>query len=733
MGNALLMVSLGFVAISILLWLFFSKSAKQALPLSFSALAIVSITALFAFYAFLFLGHHFQYVQVHQHSNMAMPKLLLLASIWSGQSGSMLSWILSLTLFSGFVFTDKQHRSKVFPLLFLFLGILLIMFTRSSPFELNPLLPADGLGLNPVLSHPLMIIHPPFAFIAYSCIILAFIYALLSLTQTTPDPLIRKISFFGKMAFVSLSLAILLGSLWAYEATGWGGYWSFDPIENGSLIAFLLLSLLMHLIWTFQRYRIYHKQIVLCSIFLMFSIIHMVFLIRSGLLSQVSAHSYVEGNLLWILLGIDITVLIAPLLYFLMVHRKLPTPQKKVFSNKIKPLLSSHWLLLAMICLLFAYTHLPFFETTSIGIVLKKAFSYFSFFVLALSLSILFKLLLFYKHAFRRKPSSQYSPEKILVLFFISFVLCYLFEPSLPINILSFQGFVIVLACFFCLSCLYAVLYYFKKTPIKSWGSLLLHCSLPLLVFASIVFSLPTKTYWLHLVPQETINIEELSASFSLSDSRSLPIYTGTLTEYPVQVSIKNSNYTSLPAIWSYYRNQKTPLEIMKTSIHSILGSDYHLLPTGKGIFRIKEGSVRFMGEIKVSFIEHSKENLSNGLINELFTLSFSRDDQNDTVQLKHLTNTRGTHLRSDPVFVNLLSDTIQLSQYQNNTLVFSSKALDEHLEANYYIKALSKLIPWSYCLLLASAIWILLKELLSKKTPNIAQIKESTQCKKTT
>jgi cytochrome c biogenesis factor len=717
MGNVLLVVSLGLVVLSFILWLYLSKPSKQTAPLLFSIISLISIAVLFSFYVSLFWNHQFQYVQVHQNSNMAMPKLLLLASVWSGQSGSLLSWILSLTFMSAFIFKDKAVRSKVFPLLFLFLGILLMMFLRSDPFALNPLLPADGIGLNPVLSHPLMIIHPPFAFIAYSCIILAFIYAMISLSYAFPDTLFQKISLYAKMAFTSLSFAILLGSLWAYEASGWGGYWSFDPIENGSLIAFLLLALLMHLLWAQKRYRIFHKHIILCSIFLMFSIIHMVFLIRSGLLSQVSAHSYVDGNLLWVLFAIDLTVLFVPLLYFFIKHNKLPTHHKQLLPKKIKPFRTSHWFLISIAGLLFVYTHLPFFDSSLIGAFLKKASSIFPFFVLILSFAILFMLLLFYKHAFRRKRSRRYSAEKFLFLFFVSFVLCYLFQPSIPINILSVTGLVLVSICFLCFSCLYAVLYYINKTPVKAWGSLLFHSSLPCLVLAAVFFTLPSNTYWLHLLPHEKTNIKELSASFELIKSQQLPIYTGTYTEYPVQVSIQNSNYTALPAIWSYQRNQAS-LEINKTSIHAILGSDHHLLPTGKGIFRIKEGTDRFLGQINVAFIEHTQEKLSDGLINETFTLSFTKDEQNDTIQLKRLVSTHGRHLRSDPVYVSLLNDTIQLNQYQNKTLVFSSKALSEHLEANYSIKALARLIPWSYYLLLIASIWILIKQILSKKTP---------------
>lgn len=711
MGNALLVISLVFVVCSIVLWLIYSKSSRPSIPLGFSICAMLSIAMLFAFYAFLFLGHQFQYVQVHQHSNMAMSKALLLASIWSGQSGSMLAWILSLTLLSSLVFKDKQNRSRVFPLLFLFLGVLLILFSRSEPFALNPLLPSDGLGLNPVLSHPMMIIHPPFAFIAYSCIILAFIYALISLTHPNPYSLIKKIYLLGKWAFTSLAFAILLGSLWAYQATGWGAYWSYDPIENGSLIAFLLLALLMHLIWSYQRHRIYHKQIVLSCIFLMFSIIHMVFLIRSGLLSQVSAHSYVEGNLIWILLAIDILVLVVPLSYFFLFHHKLPPSPKIKHSQKSKALIASHWLLMGTIFLLFTYTHLPFFENSSLGIGLSYLFSFSTFIQLISGFGLLFFLLLYHKHAFRRKHSNLYSPEKFLVLFFLSFVGCYLFQPSLPLSILSFEGIMLILACFLCLSCLYAVFSYLKKTPITSWGNILLHSSIPLMIFAFILISLPTKTHWLHLVPHQSTSIEELTASFSLSSSRTLPIYTGTLTEYPIEVFIKNSSYTALPAIWTYHRTQATPQEIMKTSTLSILGSDHHLLPVGKGVFRIKKASVRFLGDIKVSYIEHRKEELPQGLFNEWFTLSFSQNGQNETIQIKQLSNAQGTHLRSDPVFVKILNDTIQVIQDQNQTLVFSSEAFKDHLEVNYHVKTLSRLVPWSYYLLLFSAIWILLSK----------------------
>jgi cytochrome c biogenesis factor len=714
MGNILWFISLGLTSLSILLWLFMRKEKTPTLQITVTIVAFIAISALFAFYAGIFLGHQFQYAVVHQHSNMSMSKPLLLASVWTGQTGSLLAWILSLVLVSCFLLGDRKHRSGILPLILLFLSALLIMFQRAEPFKATLMNFSDGLGLNPVLSHPLLITHPPFAFIAYSAIVAIFAYAIIAITNADFAYIFHKMHQFSVVAFASLSLTILLGSFWAYEVTGWGGYWSFDPIENGSLIAWLLLAVVLHYLKLYRRSNSFHKAIIVTSILLMFSILHMVFLIRSGLLSEISAHSYVEGRLLWMLLSLDLAVLILPGGFFLFHSKKLPsTPPLK--SKKIKAIVSVNYVLLAMVTVLFSYNHFPIIESYLPFLTQLSTLIPLPRIMFFLSLVSLFFLLKYYRHAFQVKRSSRFSPEKTLIVFLISLVIVYLFQPSLPVTIFSLAGLGLTLTCSFCFICIYALLSHWNKTPWNHRGSLILHVALSVLLPGSLLLSFPVKTHWLHLVPNQSVYNEQLSAGLVLSSTNALPIYTGDLTTYSIKVAIKSSNWSSLVSIWTYQRSKEED-ELMIPSITSKFGSDHHIVPVGTGIFRIKTNDTRAMGDYLVTFVSKAEESISDNIKKEIYTLSFKKDNETETIQLLRLVNPQGLQVRSDPVYVKLFAEEIRLTEYQNNTLFFSSPFLEKHLEVNYYIKPLAIVIRLAYYLILIGSAWILISIFIFRK-----------------
>lgn len=152
--------------------------------------------------------------------------------------------------------------------------MVLILFYTS--FRSNSKTVSDGLGLNPMLSHPLMYIHPPFAFLGYAFLGLIYAYAVSSLIKREYSSWIKN----SKMDNVISSwfyYCNCAGSLWAYETLGWGGYWSFDPIENGTLITWLFIVALLHTSLLYKRYGRGLKFSILLAILSFAGVMHTTF------------------------------------------------------------------------------------------------------------------------------------------------------------------------------------------------------------------------------------------------------------------------------------------------------------------------------------------------------------------------------------------------------------------------------------------------------------------------
>ncbi|TGN19044.1 heme lyase CcmF/NrfE family subunit [Leptospira idonii] len=192
---------------------------------------------------------------VVMHSSEHLPLFYKVTSIWSGSSGSLLFWNLILNLFTFIVLwqTRKsiQDRIPVMNLILAglsaFFSFLAVFYADAQPFREFIPEAAAGRGLNPLLQHWAMIIHPPILYIGYVSISIPFAIAMSALVsgQLSEDwmKFIRKWTLFS---WFFLGTGILLGSKWAYEELGWGGYWAWDPVENASLMPWLLTSAFVH-------------------------------------------------------------------------------------------------------------------------------------------------------------------------------------------------------------------------------------------------------------------------------------------------------------------------------------------------------------------------------------------------------------------------------------------------------------------------------------------------------
>jgi len=199
---------------------------------------------------------------VVMHSSEHLPIFYRVTSIWSGSSGSLLFWNLLLNIFSFMVLfeTRKLYKDRL-PILNLVLGSLSLFFTflavyfaDAQPFREFQPKAVIGRGLNPLLQHWAMIIHPPILYIGYVSFAIPFGVGMSALlTGSLSSDWLKQIRKWTLFSWFFLGVGILLGSKWAYEELGWGGYWAWDPVENASLMPWLLASAFLHSIVIEER------------------------------------------------------------------------------------------------------------------------------------------------------------------------------------------------------------------------------------------------------------------------------------------------------------------------------------------------------------------------------------------------------------------------------------------------------------------------------------------------
>jgi len=223
----------------------------------------ICITVAIACLGYLFVQSDFSVAYVAGHSNKALPIYFKIASIWGGQEGSLLFWGWLLTLYSALVVVQnwKKHSSLMPYVIATLMGTSLF-FTAMHLFVVNPFklsgvalpdgstnlfTPVEGSGLNPLLQDPLMVIHPPMLYLGFVGFVVPFAFAMAALlTKQLGDTWIRTTRRWTMIAWFFLGTGILLGGNWAYHELGWGGFWAWDPVENASLMPWLIGTAFLH-------------------------------------------------------------------------------------------------------------------------------------------------------------------------------------------------------------------------------------------------------------------------------------------------------------------------------------------------------------------------------------------------------------------------------------------------------------------------------------------------------
>ena len=271
-------------------------AALMAFGRTAAQLQAVLIIAAFAALMICFGQADFSVALVANHSSLSQPLPYRLAATWGNHEGSMLLWVLILAVFGFGIgrFGDNLRPSLQARVLSV-QAMISVAFLAFSLFTSNPFLrlfpaPLDGAELNPLLQDPGLVFHPPLLYLGYVGFSVTFSFAVAALLEGRADAAwARWMRPWVLAAWVPLTLGIALGSFWAYYELGWGGWWFWDPVENASLMPWLLGTALLHsAIVTEKRQALAGWTILLAILAFSLSLIG-TFLVRSGILTSVHA------------------------------------------------------------------------------------------------------------------------------------------------------------------------------------------------------------------------------------------------------------------------------------------------------------------------------------------------------------------------------------------------------------------------------------------------------------
>jgi cytochrome c-type biogenesis protein CcmF len=245
-----------------------------------------------------FATNDFSFNIVQQHSSIETPSFYKLAAMWSSQEGSLMLWAWVLSIASSLaLYATRNRLREIVPYATAVLGgvaaffVGLMLFAPGvDPFATLSPAPADGIGLNPLLQHPSMMVHPPMLYSGYVSFTIPFAFAIGALvTRKVDAEWIRATRKFALIAWAFLGFGLLLGARWSYTELGWGGYWAWDPVENAALMPWLIGTAFLHSIMV-QEKRGMLKVWNACLIVATFSLALLgTFLVRSGVLQSIHA------------------------------------------------------------------------------------------------------------------------------------------------------------------------------------------------------------------------------------------------------------------------------------------------------------------------------------------------------------------------------------------------------------------------------------------------------------
>ena len=358
---------------SFLIILFSIKNFRNSNTFDSKIISLTFIQFFFVIISFLglilsFVKSDFSNQTVFNHSHTTKPLFYKISGTWGNHEGSLLLWLVVLTLFI-FIFLLKSKEQtkqyRILTLLFqqvIIIGFFIFVIKTSNPFNYIFPTPKEGLGLNPILQDPALAIHPPILYLGYvgSSIIFSSTLAATTLNYISKE-WAKHIKQWILVSWIFLTLGILLGSIWAYYELGWGGFWFWDPVENVSLMPWLALTTLLHCILVLEKRLALTSWVVILSISTFTLSMCGTFLVRSGILNSVHTFANDPDRGLFILIFLFCLIFLSFFIFVFFHKDKTEFSSSFFWLSKETSILINNWFMMYFLAVVLVGTVYPIF------------------------------------------------------------------------------------------------------------------------------------------------------------------------------------------------------------------------------------------------------------------------------------------------------------------------------------------------------------------------------------
>jgi len=432
----------------------FNKTNKQINQniLSLSFLQLVFVIVSFLSLIISFINSDFSNETVFNNSHTTKPLFYKISGTWGNHEGSLLLWLLVLTLFI-FLFLIKSREQpkkyRILTLLFqqiIIIGFFLFVLMTSNPFNYLFPIPNEGLGLNPILQDPALAIHPPILYLGYVGTSIIFSSSLAAVTQNyVSKQWGQHIKKWVLVSWIFLTIGIMLGSIWAYYELGWGGFWFWDPVENVSLMPWLTLTALLHCIVVLERRAALTSWVVILSITTFTLSMCGTFLVRSGILNSVHTFANDPARGIFILIFLFALIVLSLGIFFIFHKENNKSSNNFFWLSKETSILINNWFMMYFLSVVLIGTVYPIF----LDVISSEKISVGPPFYQKLIVPFLIPFLLFMSLGPRLKwiKSKIENKNSLIITFIISVMLTFFIIKNLTADLLFYT--VLISAAFF--------------------------------------------------------------------------------------------------------------------------------------------------------------------------------------------------------------------------------------------------------------------------------------------
>ncbi len=388
LGNTLLLLALAFTvySLSAVAW-HIRRNDGRVLQSGQNALTVSAVFTIFSSFALLreLLVSNFNIAYVARYSSAQTPFIYKFSGLWAGMEGSLLFWLAILGVCNILVvFQNRKEQLQLYPWVLVTLAFVQLFFLIMSNFFENPFTPipegvmTNGMGLNPLLQHPAMLIHPPTLYFGFIGFTVPFAYAVAAMiTRQLDAGWIRLSRRWTLTSWMFLTLSIVMGGKWAYVELGWGGYWAWDPVENASLLPWLTGTAFLHSVLIQEKknmLRIWNMVLIMLTFTLT---IFGTYITRSGVVSSI--HAFAATKLgIWFFSFILFIILFNAVLLF--IRRKDLASDNKLesFVSRESGFLFNNMLFMAMMLTVLWGTMYPLISAGISGVQITVGSPYFN-------------------------------------------------------------------------------------------------------------------------------------------------------------------------------------------------------------------------------------------------------------------------------------------------------------------------------------------------------------------